>query len=78
VKNDGFWLFKFYAANDGYGCFSNIPNYGFEQKGKYRKTGGLCFQAQKSAGTIYEDEAGVAKAVRAVAKRPAADGAEFA
>lgn len=46
----------FYKVNDEYGCFSNFSNHGFELNGKYWSTSEHYFQAQKFAGTEYEEE----------------------
>lgn len=46
----------FYTVHDDYGCFSNFSRHGFELDGKYWKTSEHFFQAQKFAGTKYEDQ----------------------
>lgn len=46
----------FYTTQDEYGCFSNFSRHGFELDGKYWKTSEHFFQAQKFAGTPYEDQ----------------------
>lgn len=45
----------FYKINDEYGCFSNFAHYGFELDGKSWMTSEHYFQAQKFAGTEYEE-----------------------
>lgn len=47
---------RFYAVKDGYGCFSNFAAYPFELDGKRWPTSEHYFQAQKFAGTPYEEE----------------------
>ncbi|RXE57537.1 NADAR family protein [Acetivibrio mesophilus] len=46
----------FYKVNDEYGCFSNFSKHGFELNGKCWSTSEHYFQAQKFAGTEYEEE----------------------
>lgn len=45
----------FYRVRDPYGCFSNFSRHGFYLDDKYWPTVEHYFQAQKFAGTIYED-----------------------
>ena len=46
----------FYKINDEYGCFSNFSKHGFELNGKYWMTSEHYFQAQKFAGTEFEEQ----------------------
>lgn len=46
----------FYRVNDPYGCFSNFAPYCFELNSKTWKTSEHYFQAQKFAGSEYEEE----------------------
>jgi ribA/ribD-fused uncharacterized protein len=46
----------FYSTQDEYGCFSNFSAHGFELDGHYWKTSEHYFQAQKFAGTPYEEQ----------------------
>ena len=46
----------FYKINEEYGCFSNFAHYDFELDGKRWMTSEHYFQAQKFAGTEYEEE----------------------
>ena len=46
----------FYKVNDKYGCFSNFSKHGFELNDRYWSTSEHYFQAQKFAGTEYEEE----------------------
>ena len=50
----------FYSTIDEYGCFSNFAPYGFELDGKYWRTVEHYFQAQKFAGTVYEERVRIA------------------
>jgi ribA/ribD-fused uncharacterized protein len=52
---------RFYKVNGEFGCFSNFSNHGFELNGKCWQTAEHYFQAQKFAGTIYEEETRIAK-----------------
>lgn len=52
---------RFYKVNDEFGCFSNFSDHGLELKGKYWNTVEHYFQAQKFAGTAYEEEVRLAK-----------------
>ncbi|MCG8542540.1 MAG: NADAR family protein [Clostridia bacterium] len=52
---------RFYRVNESYGCFSNFSKHGFELDDKYWKTSEHYFQAQKFAGTEYEEEIRLAK-----------------
>lgn len=45
----------FYNIRDEYGCFSNFSRHGFELNGQYWPTSEHYFQAQKFAGTPYEE-----------------------
>lgn len=58
----------FYKVNDEYGCFSNFSRHGFELNGKYWSTSEHYFQAQKFAGTEYEEEIRLAATAMEVAK----------
>lgn len=49
-------VIMFYKVNDEYGCFSNFSKHGFELNGRYWSTSEHYFQAQKFAGTEYEEE----------------------
>ena len=51
----------FYTTNDTYGCFSNFSQHGFTLKGKYWPSSEHYFQAQKFAGTQYEEKIQKAK-----------------
>jgi N-glycosidase YbiA len=46
----------FYSTQGEYGCFSNFSPHGFELGGQYWKTSEHYFQAQKFAGTEYEEQ----------------------
>ncbi|MBH8599133.1 NADAR family protein [Thermoactinomyces sp. CICC 10523] len=46
----------FYRVNEPYGCFSNFSAHGFMLDGKWWPTSEHYFQAQKFAGTPYEEE----------------------
>ncbi len=46
---------KFYKINEEYGCFSNFSHNDFELDGKRWLTSEHYFQAQKFAGTEYEE-----------------------
>ncbi|MBO8173265.1 MAG: NADAR family protein [Bacillaceae bacterium] len=46
----------FYRVKDKYGCFSNFSPHGFELDNKHWPTSEHYFQAQKFAGTIYEEQ----------------------
>src|SRR5512145_3040664 len=46
----------FYSTQGEYGCFSNFSRHGFELDGKHWKTSEHYFQAQKFAGTPYEEQ----------------------
>lgn len=52
---------RFYKVLDNYGCFSNFSKHGFELDGKYWPTSEHYFQAQKFAGSIFEEEIRAAK-----------------
>lgn len=51
----------FYSARDAYGCFSNFSPHGVALKGAWWPTTEHYFQAQKFAGTPYEDAVRLAK-----------------
>src|SRR2546423_1625115 len=48
-------IIQFYRTKDDYGCFSNFAPYPIELKGKVWPTSEHFFQAQKFAGTEYEE-----------------------
>ncbi|NWJ47405.1 MAG: NADAR family protein [Chloroflexi bacterium] len=51
----------FYSIHEiPYGCFSNFSPHGFELNGKWWKTSEHYFQAQKFAGTPYEEKVRIA------------------
>ena len=58
----------FYTAGADYGCFSNFSQHGFELDGKYWKTSEHYFQAQKFAGTEYEDKVREARSPKQAAE----------
>ena len=45
----------FYSTTDKYGCFSNFSRHAFGLDNNYWKTSEHYFQAQKFAGTAYEE-----------------------
>jgi hypothetical protein len=47
---------KFHKQDHPYGCFSNFSHHGFELDGRYWLTSEHYFQAQKFAGTKFEEE----------------------
>ena len=49
-------VIRFYKVNEDYGCFSNFSKYGFYLDGRYWPTSEHYFQAQKFAGTEYEEQ----------------------
>lgn len=51
----------FYRVNEPYGCFSNFSPHGFRLDGKWWPTSEHYFQAQKFAGTPYEEKVRLAK-----------------
>jgi ribA/ribD-fused uncharacterized protein len=51
-----FYTIKFYRTKDTYGCFSNFARYPIELKNQTWPTSEHYFQAQKFAGTVYEEE----------------------
>ncbi len=57
----------FYSTRDAYGCFSNFSAHGVELKGKWWPTTEHYFQAQKFAGTPYEEEIRLASSPRQAA-----------
>ena len=59
---------RFYKVNDEYGCFSNFSKHGFVIGGKYWPTSEHYFQAQKFAGSTYEEEVRQAKSPMDAAK----------
>lgn len=48
-------VIQFYTTRGTFGCFSNFSRHGLKYKGNYWKTSEHAFQAQKFAGTKYED-----------------------
>lgn len=46
----------FYGTRDTYGCFSNFSDHGFRLFGRSWPTAEHCFQAQRFAGTPYEEQ----------------------
>jgi ribA/ribD-fused uncharacterized protein len=58
----------FYRTNRPYGELSNFANYGFELDGKFWPTAEHYFQAQKFAGTVYEEEVRLAPTAREAAR----------
>ena len=61
-------IIKFYAVNEAYGEFSNFALYPIKLKGKYWPTTEHYFQAQKFAGTAYEEKIQKAKSPRLAAQ----------
>lgn len=57
----------FYSTQGEYGCFSNFSRHGFELDGKYWKTSEHYFQAQKFAGTPFEEQVRVASTAKQAA-----------
>ena len=49
-------IINFYSTKEAYGCFSNFSAHPFRLKNKIWKTSEHYFQAQKFAGTEYEEE----------------------
>ena len=49
-------VIKFYKVREQFGCFSNFAAYPFELDGKVWPTSEHYFQAQKFAGTEFEEE----------------------
>lgn len=49
-------MIKFYKRNDPYGCFGNFSRHSIELNGKTWPTTEHYFQAQKFAGTPYEEQ----------------------
>src|SRR5688572_19682931 len=58
----------FYSVNEEYGCFSNFSRHGFELDGKYWKTSEHYFQAQKFAGTKFEEQVRLAYSAKQAAE----------
>lgn len=58
----------FYRGNESYGCFSNFSRRGFHLDGKYWPTSEHYFQAQKFAGTEYEERIRLASGPREAAR----------
>ncbi len=58
----------FYSTQGEYGCFSNFSRHGFELDGKYWKTSEHYFQAQKFAGTPYEEQVRLASTPKQAAQ----------
>jgi hypothetical protein len=52
---------EFYSTKDAYGCFSNFSRHPVQIDGKLWPTTEHYFQAQKFAGTVYEEEVRQAK-----------------
>lgn len=59
---------RFYKVNDKYGCFSNFSKHGFELSSKFWSTSEHYFQAQKFAGSNFEEEVRLAKTPMEAAK----------
>ncbi|MEO8606894.1 MAG: NADAR family protein [Chloroflexota bacterium] len=57
----------FYSTKEEYGCFSNFSQHGFELDGKYWKTSEHYFQAQKFAGTKFEEQVRIASSAKQAA-----------
>lgn len=49
-------MIKFYRTKEAYGCFSNFSRHPIELDGKVWLTTEHYFQAQKFAGTLYEEQ----------------------
>lgn len=60
---------KFYRTRDEYGCFSNFSKHPIIIDGKEWKTTEHYFQAQKFAGTSYEEEIRLLRTPREAADR---------
>jgi ribA/ribD-fused uncharacterized protein len=58
----------FYSTQDEYGCFSNFSQHSFELDGQYWKTSEHYFQAQKFAGTPFEEQVRIAKTAKQAAE----------
>jgi len=58
MSNAPLSVIHFYLKNDEYGCFSNFAPYPIRLGGKRWPTSEHYFQAQKFAGTEYEDTTG--------------------
>lgn len=58
----------FYSTQGEYGCFSNFSRHGFELDGRYWKTSEHYFQAQKFAGTPYEEQVRLAATAKEAAE----------
>lgn len=58
----------FYSTQGEYGCFPNFSRHGFELDGKYWKTSEHYFQAQKFAGTPYEEQVRLASTPKQAAQ----------
>jgi ribA/ribD-fused uncharacterized protein len=59
---------RFYRLGDKYGCFSNFAPYPIKLKGKTWPTSEHYFQAQKFAGTQYEEEIRLTKSPAVAAR----------
>jgi N-glycosidase YbiA len=57
----------FYSTREAYGCFSNFSPHGITLNGKWWPTSEHYFQAQKFAGTDYEEQIRLAKTPRQAA-----------
>ena len=58
----------FYSTQSEYGCFSNFSRHGFELDGHYWKTSEHYFQAQKFAGTQFEEQVRLASTAKGAAE----------
>jgi N-glycosidase YbiA len=58
----------FYSTQGEYGCFSNFSRHGFELESSYWKTSEHYFQAQKFAGTPYEEQVRLASTAKQAAE----------
>lgn len=58
----------FYSTQGEYGCFSNFSTHGFELDGQYWKTAEHYFQAQKFAGTKFEEQVRLAYSAKHAAE----------
>ena len=58
---------KFYRPKEQFGCFSNFSRHGIELDGKYWPTTEHYFQAQKFAGTEFEEKVRLTQTPREVA-----------
>jgi len=58
----------FYSTREDFGCFSNFSSHGFELDGHYWRTSEHYFQAQKFAGTEFEEQVREAKSPKQAAE----------